>query len=147
MIKPIVATAVLTVLVQPAAWAAEHWQATSTTATSITGNVTLASNKITFSTGKSLPLAAPVPLPGFSVEGQKVAATLYKVTAPADLQLVRGNRLCDGRPITYIVVWTPRPIGGDVAPRSMSPFSGPAVPTTDDSPTSCGTFNYEVARV
>jgi hypothetical protein len=134
-------------LVQSAAWAAEHWQATSTTAMSITGNVTLAPDKITFATGKFLPLAAPVPLPGFSVEGHKVAATLYKVTAPADLQLLRGNRLCDGHPVTYIVVWTPQPIGGDVAPRSMSPFSGPAVPTTDASPTSCGTFNYEAGRV
>ena len=76
-------------LVQSTAWAAEHWQATSTTAMSITGNITLAPGKITFATGKSLPLAAPVPLPGFRAEGRKVAATLYKVTTPADLQLIR----------------------------------------------------------
>jgi hypothetical protein len=122
----------------------ERWQAVSTTASSITGNVTFAPDKITFTNKKSLPLADGRKLAAFISNGRAVDAMLYKVTVPTDLLLVHGNHLCDGKPITWVVVWNPPEEGSEVASRSMAPFSGQNVPASDDSPTSCGTFNYEV---
>ena len=134
--------AILIAAVTTQARADEHWQATSTTASSITGDVIFAPNKITFGNKKSLPLA-DARKSTFVGNGKSADAMIYRVTAPTDLQLIRGNRLCDGKPVNWIVVWNPPKVGSDVAPRSMSPFSGTAVPTSDSSPGSCGIFNYD----
>jgi hypothetical protein len=80
-----------------AAPAGEHWEAVSTTAISITGDVTFAPGRITFGNGKSLPLAAAGSVPGFGAPTGAVDATLYRVTAPDDPVLLHGNRLCGGR--------------------------------------------------
>lgn len=135
-------------------WAAsppERWQATSTTASSITGDVTFTSDKITFGNGRSLALTEAGRLPSFTGMGHRVEATLYRVLPPLDLVLSNGNRLCGGRqPVaaTFVVVWRPprSPLGGDVAPRSMAVFSGTVPPNSDTGPGACGTFNYEASR-
>ena len=132
------------------AWSADvvqHWRPASTTADAITGAVIFSENKIAFGNGRSLPLAKVGKIAAFEGNGERVDATLYRVTAPADLVLLAGNHLCGGtgRPAgaTYVVLWRPAPIGGDVDPRSMAVFSGKSAPKSDDDPTSCGTFNYE----
>jgi hypothetical protein len=133
---------------QSPAWAAvaagEHWEAVSTTAISITGDVTFSPGRIAFGNGKSLPLAAAGAAPHFDWSGKKTA-TLYRVTAPADPVLVHGNRLC-GAPVTFIAIWKPDLVGSDIDPRAMAAFSGNAPPTVAGGPNFCGTYNYEAGR-
>jgi hypothetical protein len=128
-----------------AAAAGEHWEAVSTTAMSITGDVTFSPDRITFGNGKSLPLAAAGTAPNFDWSGKKTT-TLFKVTAPDDPVLLHGNRLCGGKgpqPVTFIAVWKPDLVGSDVDPRGMAAFSGSARPTVAGGSGFCGTYNYE----
>ena len=145
------ALALTALLAQLSAWAAsagEQWTAYSKTALSITGDVTLASDRITFGNGKSLPLAPAGDVAGFKGDdGKPVNATLYRVTAPDDPLLLNGNRLCGGRgpqPATFVVVWK-RPVGvkGDPDLRTMAAFSGSERPREAGGPNLCGTYNYE----
>src|SRR5437016_10979470 len=80
----------------PTAEGVERWRAASTTAMSVTGDLTFAPNNIRFQNGQSLPLAIIGRLSGFNVLGEKVDATLYRVTTPADPKLKNGNHLCGG---------------------------------------------------
>ena len=72
----------------------ERWQATSTTAISVTGDVTFTPSKIQFQNSQSLPLALVGRVSGFKAMGDKVDAAVYRVTTPADLRLKNGNHLC-----------------------------------------------------
>jgi hypothetical protein len=128
-----------------AAPAGEHWEAVSTTAMSITGNVTFSPGRITFGNGKSLPLAPAGTIAKFGTGVESVTATLFRVTAPTNPVLIHGNRLCGG-PVTFIAVWKPTRIMSDVDPRGMAPFSGSARPTGAGGPDFCGTYNYEAGR-
>jgi hypothetical protein len=139
-----------TAIVAPASvWAAsvgEKWEAVSTTAMAITGDLIFSPDRITFGNGKSLPLAPFGTVPTFSAPMESVNATLYRVTTPGDPVLLHGNRLCGGRapqPVTFIVVWKPARVGSDVDPRSMAAFSGDTRPTAAGGPGFCGTYNYE----
>src|ERR1035438_4897412 len=109
-----------------AAEGVEKWQATSTTAISVTGDVTFAPGKIQFQNGQSLPLAIVGHVPDFKGMGEKVDATVYRVTTPADPGLKNGNHLCGSGsptvPVTYIAVWKPEALPGDKSPRSMAAF-------------------------
>lgn len=128
----------------PVASPPERWQAVSTTASSVTGNVTFSPDRITFQNGKSLSLAPAGTNPAFQMNRQKVSATLFRITKPDDPVLLGGNRLCGGRtprPVTFIVVWKHAPFGGDIDPRDMAVFSGDTLPANDD--TVCATFSYE----
>jgi hypothetical protein len=133
-----------------AAEAAERWRATSTTAMSVTGDVTFAPDKMQFQNGQSLPLAIIGRVPDFKAMGEGVNATLYRVTTPADPRLKNGNHLCGGgsrtQPVTYIAVWNPEVLPGDKASRSMAAFSGKDPPRSAGGPESCGVYNYELAR-
>jgi hypothetical protein len=90
-----------TAIMAPASvWAAsvgEKWEAVSTTAMAITGDLIFSPDRITFGNGKSLPLAPSGTVPTFSAPMESVNATLYRVTTPADPVLLHGNRLCGGR--------------------------------------------------
>lgn len=130
--------------------ARQQWQAINNTAASITGDITVTPDRITFAGGHALTLSQPTALSRFRVEGSPIAATRYRVASPADPILLNGNRLCGGRtlaPVTYIVLWTPRKLAGDTAPRSLAAFSGTTPPTGTDSPGLCGTFRYEASPV
>ncbi|WP_165982195.1 hypothetical protein [Dankookia rubra] len=124
----------------------EVWEPTSTTAMAITGRITLAPDRITFANRASLPLEPAGEVPDFLADGQRVTATLYRVTEPGNPVLLRGGRLCsNGRPVRTIAVWQPPPIG-NTAPgqgRSLAAFSGTALPKGAEDPGSCGTFQYE----
>jgi hypothetical protein len=146
LLPPLAAAALLA---QSCAWAApagEKWEAVSTTAMGVTGDITFSPDRITFGNGKSLPLAPSGTLPAFGAPTENVSATLYRVTAPADPVLLHGNRLCGGpaaQGVTFIVVWKPARVASDVDPRSMAAFSGDVRPTAAGGPGFCGTYNYE----
>jgi len=131
-----------------AAESAEKWRATSTTAMSITGDVTFTPAKIQFQNGQSLALATAGRIPDFKAEGDKVAAAVYRVTIPADPALKNGNHLCGSaghsQPVTFIVTWNPEAFPGDKPPRSMAAFSGKDAPRSDEA--SCGIYNYELDK-
>jgi|SRR6478735_668191 hypothetical protein len=128
---------------------AEVWEPASTTAMAITGRITLAPDRITFGNRASLPLEPAGEVPNFMADGQRVTATLYRVTEPANPVLLRGSRLCgNGRPIRTIVVWQPPPIGSAAASqgRSLAAFSGQAMPKGTEDAGNCGTFFYELPQ-
>jgi hypothetical protein len=63
----------------------QHWIANSTTAMSITGNVTFSSTQMFFENGRSISLT----------QIRKTAQyTLYRVSATHNPSLLRGNTLC-----------------------------------------------------
>jgi hypothetical protein len=120
-----------------AAAAGEHWEAVSTTAMAITGDVTVSPDRITFANDKSFPLAPAGTVPQFGAPTDQVSATLYKVTAPDDPLLLHGNRLCGGRapqPVTFIAIRKPALVGSDIDPRSLAAFSGSVRPTVAGRP-------------
>lgn len=124
----------------------ERWMATSTTASSITGNVVLETERIVFTGGKSLPITRIKNVTMDDGMGHSVPASVYQVMKPEDPALIRGNHICDGRPITYITIWHVKPImPTDKEGRAFAAFSG-ATETVTNVKGSCGTFFYEVIR-
>ncbi|MDE2583340.1 MAG: hypothetical protein KGL52_17015 [Rhodospirillales bacterium] len=125
----------------------ERWTATSTTSVSITGDVTFQPGKVTFQNGRSLALARIGPVADFKTLLGTVPATLYRVTPPADPVLENDNRLCgQGRHswlVTFVVIWRPSPLPGDVSPRMMDTFSGRAAPGSEQDAGFCGSFAYD----
>lgn len=123
----------------------EHWRSTSGTGYSITGNVIMSPGKLTFANGQSLPLAEIGHQSGFMAMGEVVDGTVYRVTAPTNPRLKGGNRICGGRrlvPITYILVWSPKPLPGDRAPRSFAAFSTKTPPQAGGELSPCAIFNF-----
>jgi hypothetical protein len=129
----------------------EQWKAASTTAISLTGDITISANRITFGNGTSLPLAIAGSVPDFKIDvGKPVSATLFRVTAPADPVLLAGHRLCGGEPphpVTFIAVWRPVHLRGSVDLRTIAAFSGGERPTRAAGPNFCGTYIYEPGRI
>lgn len=141
-------------LAQSSAWSAsviEQWKAVSTTASSITGDITIAVDRITFGNGTSLPLAAAGRAPDFdSADGRPVNAMLFRVTAPDDPVLLSGNRLCGGqtpRPVTFVAFWRSVRSGGGVDLHTLAVFSGSERPTGAGGPGLCGTYNYVPGKI
>jgi hypothetical protein len=127
----------------------ERWDPVSTTARAVTGRVGFAPDRIIFGNRASLPLEPAGQVADFSAEGQRVVATLYRVTQPGDPALVGGNRLCGGgRQCRTIAVWEPPPIGAEIPgrTRAMAVFSGPKAPRGTEEAGLCGTFFYELPR-
>ena len=87
----------LVVLSAPGAFAqqADHYTAMSKTAMSVTGDVWLDDFSIKFENGESLDFSDLV-ADHFSVDGQKVPASVYRVKEPADPELQNGNSLNRG---------------------------------------------------
>jgi hypothetical protein len=83
----------------PPSIATTHWQAMSTTAMSITGDVTLSGHRITFANGEFLDLQ-PVEQDAASRQ------TLFRVTQKTNPKLLNGNRICGSQPIDYLVTQT-----------------------------------------
>jgi hypothetical protein len=142
-------------LAQSPAWSAsviEQWKAASTTAASITGDIAISADRITFGAGASLPLAAAGRVHDFKGDdGKPVNASLFKVTVPDDPVLLSGHRLCGAetpRPVTFIVIWWPAArLRGVAGLRAMAAFSGSEPPTGAGSPGFCRTYNYEPGQI
>lgn len=111
------------------------WSATSTTAMSITGDITVTDAALRFEDGQRMAWAFEDRQTGdWAGLGQQVEGAIYKVAEPADPTLLRGNTLC-GQPVTYIVL---SPVeAGDLG---MSVFTGASAPAnTDDF---CASYFY-----
>jgi hypothetical protein len=147
---PIMAVAICAASPALAAGWSEHWTATSNTASSVTGNVTLETSRIVFSGGKSLPIVKDKNVSFSDDTGSTLPATIYRVSAPADPSLLRGNRICGGGPnaipVTYIAIWHTKPImSGQPEGRAFAAYSG-----ADEPPPStkgaCATYFYDVTK-
>jgi len=88
----------------PAA-AYEQWQAATRAAKAMTGDIVFRPTLIHFASGASLPLQYAGQVPGLTSmpRGEKARVDLYRVTAPAEPALFRGNSLCGG-PVRYLSV-------------------------------------------
>ena len=151
LLPTLVATTMLAASSARAASVNEQWKAVSTTAISITGDITISANRITFGNGTSVPLAAAGRVPDFKIDvGKPVSATLFRVTAPDDPVLLSGHRLCGGKPphpVTFIAVWRPAHPRGGVDLRTIAAFSGGERPTRAAGPDFCGTYIYEPGQI
>jgi hypothetical protein len=130
------------VAVAQTAPAVENWVPTSRSAKSITGKVTFAADQITFQNGSSLTLVRSGQMLFRAEKGKKrVTVELYRVTPPQDPVLEGGNRLCNGKPIAYLLVWKSERLGNDLDPRSVNAFSGQKfeIGSSDD----CGRYVYD----
>ena len=123
------------------------WQAASNSARSITGDVTLADEKITinFSTStisKIRVLAATEVSAVFDTDsGTTAAGSLYRLKIPAEKKFLHKNSLCGSENVQWMVAYAQ---GNSL---QLAFFSGdkPPVFTFDaigNSTDKCGTFSY-----
>lgn len=114
---------------------AEDFTAISTTAMSITGDISLEDSEIVFSDGQSLVFDELVQ-DVFAVDGEEVAASVYSVGQPQVLELLNGNTLCGDAPVTYVATWA-----------GMDDLTIVAMFDTEEAPGSdaemCASFTYE----
>ena len=113
------------------------WEAQSNTATSITGNIQVAEDAITFADGTRLGMSADGSAKGkWGDQQHPVEGAIYRLEPPADPALLNGNRFC-GMPdkkATYVVL---APIDDGL---SLLVYTGDAKPMPDASP--CAIYNY-----
>ncbi|NGO63214.1 hypothetical protein G6N76_05975 [Rhizobium daejeonense] len=83
---------------------ADDLVALSTTATSITGDISFDDFEIVFENGKKLVFDELI-ADNFIVNGKKVPASVYSVKGTANPKLLNGNRLCGTSPVTYLASW------------------------------------------
>jgi hypothetical protein len=126
----------------------EHWIATSTSAISITGDVTVRPDRIVFSTGASLAIRR-VRSTAFTDDlGVTARATVYRVANPADPVLLHRNRICGemtALPIRYVVMWNSKPDSPRAGEgRAFAAYSGRTEPRADTE-RACAVFRYETA--
>jgi hypothetical protein len=125
--------------------APERWIPISRMAQTITGRVTFTPSEITFQNGKSLPLARGSQML-FRSEAKKkrIVAEIYRVTSPDVPVLENGNKLCNGKPVAYLIVFKSERMGNAADPRTVAPFSGQNL--TAGSRDDCGRFIYDAGR-
>lgn len=107
------------------------WKASSNTATAVTGDITLGTDRIVFANGENITL---VP-----VEGRR---GVCKVDPPANPVLMNGNRLCGEQDVTYVVL-----AQGSNDSLFMKVFEGADAPmeaVADPEPQkgTCATYNF-----
>ena len=120
----------------------ETWMPISPTAKAVTGRITFTPNEITFQNGKSLQLARGCHMLFRPEPKQRhVMADLYRITPPDDPILENGNRLCKGKPISYLIIWKPEQTGKEADPRGLAPFSGANL--NPGSADDCGRYLYD----
>ncbi len=130
----IAAAAIGITLTASTASAAEKWEAVSTTAMSITGNIAVEEEKITFENGESLDLR-PV---GDDEPG------VFVVTPEANPTLLNGNKLCGNEAPTFLVFGRPKSDGDD-ATLYLKVFDTNDVPPASDEmdqPGICASYTY-----
>ncbi|MFS8115289.1 hypothetical protein QD460_26515 [Rhizobium jaguaris] len=117
------------------AMAADHYSASSNTAMSITGDVDMDDDGITFENGKELTFSDLI-ADNLVVDGKRVPGSVYRVARPLDPELKNGNRLCGAGKVTYLATWS----DGDGS-TAIAVFTGSRPPRSDDE--SCATYSYE----
>ena len=119
----------------------QHWDAFSTSAEGITGDIELSSSRIVFENGTVLKLMDVGSAPGIVAVGLYVAnAKIYRVMNPQNPLLLHGNRLCS-EPVTY-VAWVKLPIEPFDGLR-LDPIMGRQLPRSNMSRDRlCGGFTF-----
>jgi hypothetical protein len=103
--EPLPLSTLLALSFTTAASAAERITAYSNTALSITGDVTLGADRITFGNGKSVAVkkvALGKEDKWDPTTSGKAKADVYELTKPQDPKLLRGNRLCGSGPVRHV---------------------------------------------
>jgi hypothetical protein len=124
-----------------------YWRAASTTARSITGDITLADEKLTinFSTTPISRIRALEPAEVSAVfdtdSSAKGTGSLYRLNIPSEKKFLRKNNLCGAENVQWMVAYA---AGGSL---QLAFFSGdkPPVFTFDairNSTDLCGTYSY-----
>jgi hypothetical protein len=124
-----------------AASAAEKLPAYSNTATSITGDVMLGADRITFGNGKSVAVrkvASGKEGDWDPVASGKAKADVYELAKPEDPKLLRGNRLCGSGPVRYVAFFNT-----DDKLTEMVVFNPKADPFGSDPDRICATYIYQ----
>lgn len=113
------------------------WEALSNTAISITGDIQVANDAITFGEGTRIRMSAGGSAKGTWGDRQEpVEGTIYRLEPPTDPALLNGNRFC-GMPddkVTYIVL---APLDDGL---SLLAYTGDAKPMPNASV--CAIYHY-----
>jgi hypothetical protein len=137
----LLAVAVLIAVLPQAAHAGDRWAAASKTAISITGDIVIDHDTVTFAGGTSLKLK-PYEMArngDWAGTGDEVAGDVFKLQPPSSPKLLRGKPLCT-EPATFVVLWT---FGeGEL---TLNVYSGDAAPTgLPDADALCASYSYEL---
>lgn len=112
---------------------ADDLVALSTTATAITGDISVDDFEMVFENGERTEFEDLI-ADHFTVDGKDVPASVYSVKAPGNPVLLNGNRLCGESPVTYLASW----LDGDVT--MVAVFETAEAPTRNDS--MCALYTY-----
>lgn len=125
----------LLVATAPAYAEGDVYKAYSTTAESITGDISMDDFSITFANGESLSFSS---LLGdhFVVDGNRVNASVYSVADPSDPELENGNKLCGSGDVSYLASWA----GGEGL-TTVAVFTGDEPPESSDE--MCASYTYQ----
>jgi len=113
----------------------DSYTAVSSTAMNVTGDIQFDDFGITFANGETLKFSELVD-DHFSVDGEDVPASVYRVSQPRDPKLENDNRLCGSGAVTFIANWASGENGSVVAV-----FTGAETPSSDDE--MCASYTYE----
>lgn len=124
----------LSIVAAPAYAEGDVYKAFSTTAESITGDISMDDFSITFANGESLSFSS---LLGdhFIVDGNRVNASVYSVANPSDPELENGNKLCGSGDVSYLASWA----GGEGL-TIVAVFTGDEPPESSDE--MCASYIY-----
>lgn len=113
----------------------DDYTAYSKTAESVTGDVSFDDFSISFANGETLAFSD---LLGdhFIVDGERVPASVYRVTEPGDPVLLNGNALCGQGDVTYVASW-----GGGEGLTVIAVFTGERPPRSSDE--MCASYVFE----
>jgi hypothetical protein len=138
--KPLLPATLLILSLAATASATEKLPTYSNTALSITGDVTLGADRITFGNGKSVAvkkIASGKEGKWDPVASGKAKADVYELTKPEDAKLLRGNRLCGSGPVRYVAFFRT-----DDKLTEMVVFQPKADPFGSDPDRICATYTY-----
>jgi len=120
----------------------EIWMPVNPNAKAVTGRITFTPGEITFQNGKSLRLVRGGQMLFRPEPRQRhVMAELYRIAPPDDPILENGNRLCKGKPVSYLIIWQPEQTDKKADPRGLAPFSGANL--NSGSADDCGRYLYD----
>ncbi|MFN7012089.1 MAG: hypothetical protein ACK4PN_18895 [Allorhizobium sp.] len=112
---------------------ADDYAALSTTASSITGDISFDDFEMVFENGAKIEFDELI-ADHFTVDGKNVPASVYSVKPPGNPELLNGNRLCGESPVTYLASW----LDGDVT--MVAVFETQDAPASNDS--MCALYTY-----
>lgn len=108
---------------------ATDYEAASTTALGITGDMSLTDTSIAFEDGTELRFSEMIDAP-IVYDGTKMPATIYKLATPSNPTFKgSGNDLC-GQDVTYIATWADE--DGAEPGIILTTYTGATVPTNAD---------------